>query len=58
MEIMVDRAHLTYPEAVAVDGREGFTGSFHDRLTLLSPINNGDFECNCCKSKKKYIQKP
>lgn len=36
---------VTYPVAVAVDDAEGFMASFQERLTLLSPINAGVFEC-------------
>jgi hypothetical protein len=37
---------LSYPVVAAVVGTEGFVASFQDRLTLLSPINEGVFECN------------
>lgn len=37
----------TYPAVVeVVEGGEGFTASFQDRLILLSPMNEGDFECS------------
>lgn len=34
-----------YPAAVAGAGA-GFAASFQDTLTLLSPMNEGDFECS------------
>jgi hypothetical protein len=38
--------HLSYPAWMVVEGTEGFVNSFQERLTLLSPINDGIFECN------------
>lgn len=37
---------IPYPITVVVEGTGGFVASFQDRLTLLSPINEGVFECN------------
>ena len=37
---------LSYPVVAAVAGTEGFVASFQNRLVLLSPIDEGVFECN------------
>lgn len=37
--------HFSYPVPIAVEDK-GFIASFQDRLILLSPINEGVFECN------------
>lgn len=37
---------VTYPVALALEDTDGFIVSFQERLTLLSPINEGVFECN------------
>ena len=37
---------LLYPVVAAVAGTEGFVASFQNRLVLLSPIDEGVFECN------------
>lgn len=36
---------ITYPAAVVAEGGKTFGISFQERLILLSPMNEGDFEC-------------
>lgn len=38
---------------LAAGADDGFTASFHERLIFLSPINEGDFECNGCERREK-----
>lgn len=38
--------YLSYPVAAVAAGTGGLVASFQDRLILLSPINEGVFECN------------
>lgn len=45
-EKLWDQAYISYPVAVAADGKDGLIASFQERLIVLSPIKAGVFECS------------